>query len=152
MILHPLANPPKISQSFGQRPEVYKKFGLKAHNGLDYIIPEGTPLLATHDGIAKVGFDKIGYGNYIYIIDKVYGKETVLGHCSKVIKKDGERVYAGEVVAYSGNTGFSEAPHLHFGFRRIDSNGKVIDYNNGYFGYIDLMKIKNSIGLVKYYN
>jgi len=133
---------PYITQEFGERPDVYKQFDMKGHNGLDYRASIGTPIFSPIEGKAKVKKNKNGYGHHIKIRNK-YGKEVVLAHLSEFYIKDGEHVYQLQKVGLTGNTGFSSGPHLHYGFRElIVGKGdiykwKVKNYNNGYFGYLD---------------
>jgi len=135
---------PRVSQGFGGNPDMYAQFNMKGHNGIDYAVPVGTPVFAPTDGIARVRDSKSdGYGLYVKIRNSYTAREVVLGHLSKVFVKDGERVYVGQKIALSGNSGFSTGSHLHEGFRRIIPqtgdvfNWKVEDYDNGYFGYVD---------------
>lgn len=155
MILHPLENKPifkggwsqkrpKITQGFGGNEHIYKQFGMKGHNGRDYGIPEGTPIYASFDGKVKVKDSKEeGYGLHIKLRSSYRAREVVLGHLSKVIVKDGAEVHLGDLIGYTGNTGFSTGPHLHMGLRYlIPQSGdvfkwEVLDHDNGYYGYVD---------------
>lgn len=133
---------PYITQKFGERPEVYKQFGLDGHNGIDYRCKVGTPVFAPIEGKVRVKKDQGGYGYHVKIRNK-YGKEVVLAHLSEFYVKDGEHVFELQKIAASGNTGFSSGPHLHFGFRRLKiGKGNIYtwsvdNYDNGYLGYID---------------
>src|SRR3990167_2598582 len=104
-----------IVQRFGERPEVY---GLKGHNGIDLPCIVGTPILATHDGEASAYEERCvdnnyrGYGKYVSIRNRASGFKTEYCHLSEFIKTG--QVKAGEVIGLSGNTGFSDGPHLHF--------------------------------------
>lgn len=132
---------PYITQGFGienTAPSLlddYQSFGLLAHNGLDFRAKTGTPLFAPLTGKVTVGDQgSSGYGKYVRV--KTSTTEVVLGHLSKVLVTDGAFVHAGDKIAYSGNSGFSTASHLHFGLRFLEA-GEIIDYSNGYFGYVD---------------
>jgi murein DD-endopeptidase MepM/ murein hydrolase activator NlpD len=93
------------------------------HEGVDIAVKEGTPVVATATGVVVFfGWDK-DYGNLI-IIDHGNGYKTVYGHNNKVVTTKGEKVYKGDVIALSGNTGHSTAPHLHYG---ILKDGEPID-------------------------
>jgi murein DD-endopeptidase MepM/ murein hydrolase activator NlpD len=139
---------PRITQLFGQNPDVYKQFGLAGHDGVDFGIPIGTPLFSPFEGSVKVkDSGAAGYGLHVKI--RGGGKEAVLGHFSKMVVADGAYVKMGQLLGYSGNSGFSTGPHLHFGLRFIDEAPKtqpdiwrwtVLDYSNGFFGYIDPLK------------
>jgi len=126
---------PYVTQGFGERPEVYKQFGLKGHNGLDMRAKIGTSIYAPFEGVAKVINDSNGYGLHIKI--RKDNLECVLGHLSSVLIQDGQIVYLGQKIGLTGNSGFSTAPHLHFGIRYLNQDGNVKDQNNGYAGYID---------------
>lgn len=119
-----------VTQGFGVNPGVYAKFGLKGHNGLDFGLPSGTPVVAAHSGQMVTGFDAAGYGNYVFITGG--GWESVYGHLQRFARPSGATVSEGEVIGFSNNTGFSSGPHLHFGVRPIP-----FDRGNGYAGYID---------------
>ena len=96
----------------------------KAHRGVDYGGPTGTPIRTTGDGkIIRRGWGN-AYGNVIYI--QHAGKYvTVYAHMSKFGKyKKGDWVRQGQVIGYIGSTGRSTGPHLHYEFRK---NGRHID-------------------------
>jgi murein DD-endopeptidase MepM/ murein hydrolase activator NlpD len=127
---------PYVTQMFGKNPDIYKQFGLKGHNGIDFRAKVGTPLYASCDGTIKIGNDGAGgYGKYVRIFKD--NLELVYGHLSKILVEDGQKVYMGDKIALSGNTGFSTGPHLHFGLRFRDEKGKITNYLNGYLGYTD---------------
>lgn len=89
----------------------------RAHRGVDYGGPRGTPIRATGNGkIVFRGWGN-GYGNYIKI--QHAGKYmTVYGHMSKFGKfKKGQYVKQGQVIGYIGSTGLATGPHLHYEFR-----------------------------------
>ncbi|MFZ1467325.1 MAG: M23 family metallopeptidase, partial [Anaerolineae bacterium] len=106
----------RISQSFGQRPEVYKP-PFDGHEGIDYACKVGTSILAAADGVVyKCGDSQGPYGIRV-IVEHVWGNQkgyTVYAHLSSVSVKVGDRVQAGDVVGKSGNTGNSDGAHLHF--------------------------------------
>jgi murein DD-endopeptidase MepM/ murein hydrolase activator NlpD len=91
---------------------------VRAHRGVDYAAPAGTPIIAAADGtIASVGWQN-GYGNTV-VIDHGKGHSTLYGHMSKYsgAAKRGNRVRQGTVIGYVGKTGLATAPHLHYEFR-----------------------------------
>lgn len=93
------------------------------HDGIDIAVKEGTPVVATATGeVAFSGWDK-DYG-FMVIIDHGNEFKTVYGHNQKNIVTAGEKVHLGQVIALSGNTGRSTAPHLHYG---ILKNGEPVD-------------------------
>lgn len=88
---------------------------LKSHQGVDYTIPEGSPVFATADGIVKEIRGKNTSTSGLEItIDHRNGYKTRYAHLQKSKVKRGQRVQRGDVIALSGNTGLSLAPHLHY--------------------------------------
>lgn len=120
----------------------YKDLGLAGHNGWDVSAITGTQILAVADGNVSALTDG-GYGVNARLITQVdlnTKLEVVYGHLRE-ITKTGE-VAAGDIIGYSNNTGFSTAPHLHFGTRPLVRRPgtdifDVKDYANGFFGYVD---------------
>ena len=98
----------------------------RAHEGIDYAAPIGTPVSAVGDGVVKKSQYSGGYGNLV-IIKHSNGYETYYGHLSKYGKgvKKGVRVKQGQVIGYVGSTGLSTGPHLDF---RIKKNGAFFNY------------------------
>lgn len=87
----------------------------RAHEGIDYAAPLGTPVSAIGDGIVKKAQYSGGFGNLI-IIKHTNGYESYYGHLSKYGRgiKRGARVKQGQLIAYVGSTGLSTGPHLDF--------------------------------------
>ncbi len=104
-----------ISDPFGWRfhPILRTK---RFHNGLDIAVPSGTPVHAADGGVVLVSGWEGGYGNFV-AIDHGNGISTCYGHNSRLLVKVGQRVSQGQVVAYSGSTGLSTGPHIHFEVR-----------------------------------
>ena len=128
-----------ITQTFGANVDVYKKFGLNGHNGIDFRAAIGTPVTAVADGkITLTATDPGGYGIYVRMVT-TDGYELTYGHFSKYAPQihQGITVKAGDLLGYSGNTGFSTGPHLHFGVREIDAKGTILNYSNGFKGAIN---------------
>lgn len=98
----------------------------RAHEGIDYAAPIGTPVSTVGDGIVTKSQYSGGYGNLV-IIKHPNGYETYYGHLSKYGKgiKKGVRVKQGQVIGYVGSTGLSTGPHLDF---RIKKNGSFFNY------------------------
>lgn len=83
------------------------------HPGIDIGVDRGTPVRSAASGyIAEAAWDDT-YGYYVRI-DHGYGIKTLYGHNDRLVVIRGERVGRGQTIAYSGNTGRSTAPHLHF--------------------------------------
>lgn len=96
----------------------------KMHKGIDFKAPMGTPIVATADGVILVAqSNKKGYGTHIIIKhDKQY--KSLYAHLSKMKVVIGQEIKKGEVIGYSGNSGASVAPHLHYEVRKDD---KAVD-------------------------
>jgi murein DD-endopeptidase MepM/ murein hydrolase activator NlpD len=90
---------------------------MRAHRGVDYAAPAGTPIRAAGNGrIAFRGW-KSGYGNCI-IVEHANKYSTLYGHMSRFGGfAQGGKVQQGEVIGYVGRTGLATAPHLHYEFR-----------------------------------
>jgi murein DD-endopeptidase MepM/ murein hydrolase activator NlpD len=91
---------------------------IRAHQGVDYAAPTGTPIKAAGDG--KVSFQGVqnGYGNVV-ILDHGSGITTLYGHMSRFVKntRSGRRVAQGDIIGYVGSTGAATGPHLHYEYR-----------------------------------
>jgi murein DD-endopeptidase MepM/ murein hydrolase activator NlpD len=97
--------------------------GKEKHQGIDIAVKEGTPVVATATGVVVFsGWDK-AFGNLLKI-DHGNGYQTVYGHNKMNMVSKGQKVYKGDVVALSGNTGRSSAPHLHY---EIIKDGAPVD-------------------------
>lgn len=108
-----------ITSKFGYR--VHPVLGRRElHRGTDLRAETNTPVYATASGVVEYGaFHKgSGYGNLV-IIDHNYGFKTFFGHLKKIVVKSGHYVKKGELIAYSGNSGMSNGPHLHYEVRFI---------------------------------
>jgi murein DD-endopeptidase MepM/ murein hydrolase activator NlpD len=96
---------------------------MEDHPGIDVAVPVGAVVRASGGGIVLQTGDHQEYGHFV-LIEHPDGYQTMYGHLSRIIAIQGTRVSAGEVIARSGNTGRSSAPHLHF---EIRLNGISID-------------------------
>lgn len=137
MFLCPIKTPVFVTQHFGVRPEVYKQFGTKGHSGIDFRAKVGTPLFAPLGGVAEVRDQgNGGYGLHIRIKNTEY--ECVIAHLSKANFNDMKEVRVGDPIGFSGNSGFSTAPHVHFSIRKLNKDGTIMDKGNGFAGYLDI--------------
>lgn len=93
------------------------------HHGLDIPMPVGTAIFAKTDGNVVFAGRKGGYGNYAKILDE-NGNGSAYGHLSSIRAKMGEHVWKGELIGFSGSTGRSTGPHLHYEAFR---NGHDVD-------------------------
>ncbi|NCO89539.1 M23 family metallopeptidase, partial [Candidatus Wolfebacteria bacterium] len=86
------------------------------HNGIDFKASLGTPILAAEDGeVMAVGDNgRVQYGKFI-LIKHNNNLATLYAHLSRQIVQKGSVIKRGQVIGYSGNTGYSTGPHLHFG-------------------------------------
>jgi len=90
--------------------------GSTYHEGLDIAVPEGTPIRASASGTVIMASYNGGYGNYT-CLDHGSGLSTCYAHQSAFAVSSGQSVSQGQVIGYSGNTGASTGPHLHFEVR-----------------------------------
>ncbi|MDM7943246.1 MAG: peptidoglycan DD-metalloendopeptidase family protein [Hydrogenophaga sp.] len=88
----------------------------KAHLGVDYAAPTGTPVRTVGDGVVEFAGVQRGYGNVIYIRHRS-NQTTVYAHLSRIGVRNGQRVDQGDLIGAVGSTGASTGPHLHFEFR-----------------------------------
>ncbi|MFP4091284.1 MAG: M23 family metallopeptidase [Cyclobacteriaceae bacterium] len=102
-----------LSSGFGMRYHpIYKV--RKLHTGLDFAARIGTPIHASGGGtVTKVSSSYYGYGKQVEI-DHGFGFKTKYAHMSEFKVKVGQKVKRGELIGYSGNSGTSSGPHLHY--------------------------------------
>jgi murein DD-endopeptidase MepM/ murein hydrolase activator NlpD len=93
------------------------------HPGIDIAVPVGSIVRASGGAIVLQTGEQEEYGRFV-LLEHPDGYQSMYGHLSRIIAVQGARVNAGEVIARSGNTGRSSAPHLHF---EIRLNGVSID-------------------------
>lgn len=97
--------------------------GPGGHTGVDIAVPRETPVLATAPGrVSEAGFDSI-FGHYVVVAHEA-GLETMYGHNARLLVAEGQRVDRAEAIAFSGNSGRSTAPHLHYEVREA---GRAVD-------------------------
>lgn len=112
-----------FSSGFGVRKDPFTG-GLEFHKGIDISAPEGTPIIATADGIVDTtGWHDGGYG-YQVVIDHQNGIKTRYAHMLKVLVREGQKVKRGQIIGLVGNTGKSIAPHVHY---EVYVNGKPVN-------------------------
>ena len=88
----------------------------RAHLGVDYAAPKGTPVRTVGDGQIEFAGQQNGYGNVVQIVHG-NGRSTLYAHLSRIDVKKGQRVEQGQRIGAVGSTGWSTGPHLHFEFR-----------------------------------
>ncbi|MDB6442386.1 Murein DD-endopeptidase MepM and murein hydrolase activator NlpD, contain LysM domain [Pseudomonas sp. NFACC32-1] len=115
----------RISSKFsaGRKHPILNK--IRAHKGVDYAAPRGTPIKAAGDGKVLLAGRRGGYGNTV-IIQHGNTYRTLYGHMQGFAKgvKTGGSVKQGQVIGYIGTTGLSTGPHLHYEFQ---VNGVHVD-------------------------
>ena len=116
----------RVSSGFNPRRMHPVLHRVKGHFGTDFACPVGTPVWAAADGTVVQAGPAGGAGNMITIRHD-NGLTTNYMHLSKIGKSTrvGQKVEAKTVIGYSGNTGLSTGPHLHFGVRK---NGAYVDF------------------------
>ncbi|PCI01128.1 MAG: peptidase M23 [Flavobacteriaceae bacterium] len=120
----------RMASGYGWRSDPFTK-ARKMHKGMDFTAPRGTPIFASGDGkIIRADNKSSGYGKHIRI-DHGFGYVSLYAHLSKYNTRKGRRVKRGDLIGYVGNTGRSQAPHLHYEVRK---NGKAINPINFYSG------------------
>lgn len=108
-----------LTQSFGATPDSPILYNGQPHNGIDIRAPIGTPVYAAESGeVVRVGntdaFPKcLSYGKWI-LIRHPNNLATLYAHLSLIKVQDGAMMKRGELIGYSGDTGYATGPHLHF--------------------------------------
>ena len=108
-----------ITSKFGYRihPTLNRR---EFHRGSDMKAKKGTAVYATADGIVEYAglHKKSGFGKLV-ILQHAFGFRSYFGHLNKIVIKSTRFVKKGDLIAYSGNTGLSSGPHLHYEIRFI---------------------------------
>ena len=104
-----------ISSTFGYRQYPFNG-NIAMHEGIDIATMPGMPVYAPADGTIIFAGYKTGYGKLI-IIDHGYQLSTLYGHLSDIMVSKWQKIKRGEVIAATGNTGYSTGPHLHYEVR-----------------------------------
>ena len=113
-LVWPVSGP--VTSGFGPR------WG-RMHEGIDIAVPEGTSVGAAAAGVVIYAGWLGGYGNLV-VVDHGGGLSTAYAHNSGLVAAVGDSVSQGAVIAYSGNTGNSSGPHVHF---EVRVNGSAVD-------------------------
>ena len=122
-----------ITSMFGGR-QSPGGIGSTNHKGVDIGTPMGTPILAAKSGTVTWASWNGGYGNCV-IISHGKGNSTLYGHLSGYNVSVGDTVTQGQVIAYSGSTGNSTGPHLHFGVMENETWVDPLNYLTGWQYY-----------------
>lgn len=110
-----------ITQPFGANPQIYTRFGMPGHEGLDIRARNDTNIYCCADGtVYRVHLSPKthAYGIHVRIRHKD-GYKTVYGHLAKALVEEGEQVEAGQLIGYADSTGASTGAHLHLTLKRV---------------------------------
>ncbi|WP_294593703.1 M23 family metallopeptidase [uncultured Rikenella sp.] len=118
-----------LTASFGERVHPFFKT-MSQHNGVDYSVPAGSAVFATADGTVQSLQTRGQTSGLSLTIDHGNGYQTVYSHLDKVTVEPGQRVSRGDIIAFSGNSGLSFAPHLHY---EVHYRGRPVDPINYFF-------------------
>lgn len=118
VLAYPIANP-RITQYFGATVDAKRLYVSGSHGGVDFGAPVGTPITAALTGtVTAIETTRIRsgcqYGKFV-LLKHDNGLSTIYGHLSQVSVEPGDSVKTGDVIGYSGATGYATGPHLHFG-------------------------------------
>jgi len=119
----------RISSNFNPRRRHPRLNTIRAHHGVDYAAPSGTPIRAAGDGKIVRRGRQGGYGNVV-ILQHGGNITTLYAHLSRFSSaRDGGRVRQGDVIGYVGSTGLATGPHLHYEYRRngVHLNPRTVD-------------------------
>ncbi len=100
---------------------------IKFHDGIDIGTPMNTPVYAVADGTVVQSGKNDGYGEYVEI-DHGNGLHSFYGHLIGRYVVYGKKVKQGQIIAKSGNTGYSTGPHLHFGAHKNNKTANPLNY------------------------
>jgi murein DD-endopeptidase MepM/ murein hydrolase activator NlpD len=115
------------------------------HEGMDFMAPAGTPVIATGDG-EVVALATLGAQGLKITVDHGYGYQTVYAHMEGFSVKKGAKVARGQVIGRVGNSGMSIAPHLHY---EVHKDGKPVNPIDYYYnelspvGYAQIKELAN---------
>lgn len=120
----------RMASGYGYRSDPFTKVR-KKHYGMDFTAPRGTPVYASGDGVVtRADSNSSGYGKHIRI-DHGYGYVSLYAHLYKYNVKKNQRVKRGDLIGFVGNTGRSEAAHLHYEIFKDDQRINPINFYYG---------------------
>lgn len=130
-------------QLYGENPANYAQFGLKGHEGVDYLTPPGIKILNPFErGVIlrdNDDFKNNAYGNFVVIWDRAQRIAVWYAHLSKnnvIINQEFDR---GAELGDTGNSGNSSGPHLHVNFCETDDKGNRLNMKNGFQGFLNIL-------------
>lgn len=119
----PITHAAEITSRFGVRANPFGEDTYEFHKGLDFAAPYGSPVWVTAAGVVtKAGLT--GPNGNLIEVDHGYGYRTAYAHLSQIKVKVGQVLKAGQLIGYSGSTGRSTGPHLHYAVFR---EGVLVD-------------------------
>jgi len=131
----------RVASGYGWRSDPFTKTR-KFHWGMDFTAPRGVPIYATGDGVVKRADNRSsGYGKHIRI-DHGYGYMSLYAHLSKYNVARGQKVKRGDLIGFVGNTGRSQAPHLHY---EVFKDEERINPINFYYGSLTAEEFENML-------
>ncbi len=130
-----------LTASYGMRIHPFYK-SLTSHQGIDYTVPEGTRVFATADGTVKEVVQRRTSSGQTVVISHGNGYETSYSHLSKINVSKGQRVSRGDIIALTGNSGLSLAPHLHY---EVRYNGMRVNPIHYFFMELDVNQYQRII-------
>jgi murein DD-endopeptidase MepM/ murein hydrolase activator NlpD len=107
----------RLTASFGMLMHPFYRT-LMPHGGVDYTVAEGTRVFATADGTVREVTSRNTGSGLTVVVNHGNGYETTYSHLSRANVRRGQTVHRGDIIARSGNTGLSLAPHLHYEVRK----------------------------------
>lgn len=136
-----------ISSGYGYRVDPWVG-GTRFHTGIDFVIEEGSPVYATATGTIEKA-ETEGTDGLFIVVDHGFNYKSIYSHLSSSEVKEGDQIKRGEVLGFTGNSGRSLAPHLHYEVRFKD---EAVDPVNYYFlditpeQYRDFLNSANNAG------
>ncbi|MGA7160652.1 MAG: M23 family metallopeptidase [Bacteroidota bacterium] len=119
---------------------------VRMHEGVDIANDVGTPIYAAGDGVIEsAGGTGGGYGIAVEV-NHGFGYKTWYAHLLRPAARVGQKVRRGDLIAYSGNSGLSTAPHLHY---EVRLNGKKVDPVSYFIDDVDYKQIREQLALTK---
>ena len=115
-----------LNAGFGYRVDPFDRVN-RFHYGQDITVHNGSPIHAPADGVVKIARYMGGFGKSVKI-DHGFGYTTFYAHLSKFNVKSGKRIKRGDIIGYSGNTGRSTGPHLHYEVHYYGKPQNPLDY------------------------
>lgn len=141
LLEYPIPLPYRLTQGFGARVggaltdsagRVVVNYGAAGHTGVDFAVGLGTPVRASAAGIVGIArVQGIGYGIFVLVNHNDGILSSLYAHLSRFVVSLGERVTAGQILGYSGTTGASTGPHLHFEVRKYGIAVNPFDFLRG---------------------